>query len=217
MKKTRKILWKIVRETLQTILVFAVLGASWTAATYVTRFIYTWTGTPRWDYVIQLINLFVGVIIFFLCMLVVGMFFKHRQMAMLNSITDAMRRISQGDFKVKMNENEWRGEFKMIASGINDMAGELGRMETMRQDFISNVSHEIQSPLTSIRGLQGRSEIPPHGGEESPLPGDHRRREPPLVATGDNLLKLSSLEGEQPAFERARYRLDGRACGRLGA
>ena len=109
MKKTRKILWKIVRETLQTILVFAVLGASWTAATYVTRFIYTWTGTPRWDYVIQLINLFVGVIIFFLCMLVVGMFFKHRQMAMLNSITDAMRRISQGDFKVKMNENEWRG------------------------------------------------------------------------------------------------------------
>ena len=103
-------------ETLQTILVFAVLGASWTAATYVTRFIYTWTGTPRWDYVIQLINLFVGVIIFFLCMLVVGMFFKHRQMAMLNSITDAMRRISQGDFKVKMNENEWRGEFKMIAS-----------------------------------------------------------------------------------------------------
>ena len=59
-------------------------------------------------------------------------------------------------------------EFKMIASGINDMAGELGRMETMRQDFISNVSHEIQSPLTSIRGLQGRSEI-----RVSP-----RRREP---------------------------------------
>lgn len=133
-----------------------------------TRFVYTWTGTPPWDYAIQLIDLFVGVIIFFLCMLVVGMFFKHRQMAMLNSITDAMRRISQGDFNVKMNENEWRGEFKMIASSINDMAGELGRMETMRQDFISNVSHEIQSPLTSIRGLPERSEVP----------ASRRRREP---------------------------------------
>ena len=97
------------------------------------------------------------------------------------------------------------------------MAGELGRMETMRQDFISNVSHEIQSPLTSIRGLQGRSEIPPHGGKRARyleiIEGESRR----LSRLSDNLLKLSSLEGEQPAFERARYRLDGRACGRLGA
>lgn len=210
MRKPLKILWKIVRETLQTLLVFAVLGASWTAATYVTRFVYTWTGTPPWDYVVRLIDLFVGVMIFFLCMLVVGMFFKHRQMAMLNSITDAMRRISQGDFSVKMDEHQWRGEFKMIASGINDMAGELGRMETMRQDFISNVSHEIQSPLTSIRGF-ARALRNPRLTEEKRaryleiIEGEGRR----LSQLSDNLLKLSSLEGDQPAFEKARYRLDG--------
>ena len=33
------------------------------------------------------------------------------------------------------------------------MAGELKQLEQMRQDFVSNVSHEIQSPLTSIRGF----------------------------------------------------------------
>lgn len=210
MRKTLKILWKIVRETLQTLLIFTVLGASWTAATYVTSFVYNWTGTPPWDYVVQLINLFVGVIIFFLCMLVVGMFFKHRQIAMLNSITGAMRRISQGDFNVKMDEGEWRGEFKMIASSINDMAGELGRMETMRQDFISNVSHEIQSPLTSIRGF-ARALRNPRLTEEKRaryleiIEGESRR----LSQLSDNLLRLSSLEGDQPAFETTRYRLDG--------
>ena len=99
----------------------------------------------------------------------------------------------------------------MIASGINDMAGELGRMETMRQDFISNVSHEIQSPLTSIRGF-ARALRNPRLTEEKRaryleiIEGESRR----LSRLSDNLLKLSSLEGEQPAFERARYRLDGR-------
>ncbi|EFU43329.1 integral membrane sensor signal transduction histidine kinase [Paenibacillus vortex V453] len=210
MKKILKILWKIVREILQTISIFAVLGASWTAATYVTRFVYNWTGTPKWDYVVHLLDLFVGVIIFFLCMLIVGMFFKHRQIAMLTAITDAMRRISQGDFNVKMDDQKWRGEFKMIASSINDMAGELGRMESMRQDFISNVSHEIQSPLTSIRGF-ARALRNPRLTEEKRaryleiIEGESRR----LSQLSDNLLKLSSLEGDQPAFQRARYRLDG--------
>lgn len=209
MKKTLKILWRIIREILQTILVFALLAGSWTAGTYITRYVYTWTGTPPWDYVLQLIDLFVGIIIFFLCMLVVGLFFKHRQMAMLNSITGAMRRISRGDFSVKMDEHEWRGEFKMIASSINDMAGELGRMETMRQDFISNVSHEIQSPLTSIRGF-ARALRNPRLTEEKRaryleiIEGEGRR----LSQLSDNLLKLSSLEGEQPVFEVMRYRLD---------
>ncbi|GAB6928155.1 envelope stress sensor histidine kinase HitS [Paenibacillus sp. JCM 10914] len=209
MRKTLKILWKIVRETLQTLLIFAVLGASWTAGTYVTRFVYTWTGTPPWDYVVQLINLFTGVIIFFICILLVGLLFKHRQIAVLTAITDAMRRISQGDFNVKMDDREWRGEFKMIASSINDMAGELGRMETMRQDFISNVSHEIQSPLTSIRGFARALRKPnlPEVRRDHYLEiieGEARR----LSQLSDNLLKLSSLEGEQQGFVTDRYRLD---------
>lgn len=33
------------------------------------------------------------------------------------------------------------------------MTDELNAMEKMRQEFVSNVSHEIQSPLTSIKGF----------------------------------------------------------------
>ena len=41
----------------------------------------------------------------------------------------------------------------MLVKSINDMTDELNAMEKMRQEFVSNVSHEIQSPLTSIKGF----------------------------------------------------------------
>jgi len=44
-------------------------------------------------------------------------------------------------------------QFGQLIHGINHMAVELGELERMRQEFISNVSHEIQSPLTSINGF----------------------------------------------------------------
>ena len=42
---------------------------------------------------------------------------------------------------------------KILSDKVNDMAKQLNSMEMMRQDFVSNVSHEIQSPLTSIQGF----------------------------------------------------------------
>lgn len=211
MRKALKIIWKIIRETLQTLGLFLILAASWTGGTYLTKAIYTKTGTPSSDYVVQLIDLFAGVIIFFLFMMLVGMlFFRNKQLAMIRTITDAMRRISKGDFSVKMEDHKWhRGEFKEIVHSINDMAGELGRMETMRQDFISNVSHEIQSPLTSIRGFARALRNPVLTEERRNhylkiIEGESRR----LSQLSDNLLKLSALEGDQQVFEMTRYRLD---------
>lgn len=209
MRKLGKISWKVLKEILQIIALFAVLAASWTAATYMTKAVYTKTGAPSSAYVMQIIDLFLGVTIFFLCMMLIGLMFKHKQMAVLNAMIDAMRRISQGDFNVKMEGHEWPGEFKMIASGINDMAEGLGRMETMRQDFISNVSHEIQSPLTSIRGFARALRSPRLTEKQRDhyleiIEGESRR----LSQLSDNLLKLSSLEGDLDAFEMTPYRLD---------
>lgn len=209
MRKALRITWKIVRETLQTLAIFALLAAAWTGATYITKAIYTKTGAPSSDYIADLIDLFLGVTIFFIGLYLVALLFRHKQIAMLNTITDAMRRISKGDFTVKVEDHKWHREFKEIVHSINDMAGELGRMETMRQDFISNVSHEIQSPLTSIRGF-ARALRNPQLTEKRRnhyleiIEGESRR----LSQLSDNLLKLSSLEGVQQEFEMTRYRLD---------
>jgi two-component system, OmpR family, phosphate regulon sensor histidine kinase PhoR len=71
------------------------------------------------------------------------------------SMREAMRRIAAGDFDVKLSlAGEKRDHpFSGFAGEINLLAESLKRMEDMRQEFISTVSHEIQSPLTSIGGF----------------------------------------------------------------
>lgn len=39
-----------------------------------------------------------------------------------------------------------------LCDAINDMAGELGASEQLKNDFISSVSHELRTPLTAIKG-----------------------------------------------------------------
>jgi len=67
----------------------------------------------------------------------------------MEATLDAMKRISQGDFSVVMKVDS-HDPFSELAETVNKMVHKLGSMENLRQDFIANVSHEIQSPLTSI-------------------------------------------------------------------
>jgi signal transduction histidine kinase len=89
------------------------------------------------------------------------------------------------------------------------MALELSQMEQMRQAFISDVSHEIQSPLTSIRGFAQAL----HGDQLSAADRGHylsiiEAESTRLSELADNLLKLASLESDQPPFQPRSYRLD---------
>lgn len=125
-------------------------------------------------------------------------------------IITAMRQIAKGDFKVELENDKRRyGQFGSIVEGINEMASELSRMEIMRQDFISNVSHEIQSPLTSIRGFA-------RALQEEGLSAESRQHYLSIIEAessrlsglSDNLLKLSVLESGSFPFEAKPYRLD---------
>jgi signal transduction histidine kinase len=122
-----------------------------------------------------------------------------------NTIFDALERISRGDFNVFVeSEDLIHDEF---ADLINDMAKNLGNLETMRQDFISDVSHEIQSPLTSIGGFAALL-------QDDELPAEKRRHYAEIIESeskrlsslSDNLLKLSALDDSSPA--KSEFRLD---------
>ncbi len=207
--RTLKVTWNIVKHLLQLIALFLLLTICWTGAIFLTKALYVYTGTPHTDYLVQLINFILGIILFICCMLLFGIYLHRKEMAMLKAIIDAMRRISKGDFSVKLEYHSNQREFEKIAHSINEMAGELGRMETMRQDFISNVSHEIQSPLTSIQGFAEALRNPGLTKEKR----EHylniiELESLRLSQMSDNLLKLSSLESDPAEFETSRYRLD---------
>ncbi|MBB3109505.1 signal transduction histidine kinase [Paenibacillus phyllosphaerae] len=125
-------------------------------------------------------------------------------------VINAIRRIGKGDFTVTLERNRhMRGQFGELADSINDMTTNLSQMEEMRQSFISNVSHEIQSPLTSIRGFA-------RALQEDGLEEEQRNRYYNIIETesmrlsklSDNLLKLTSLDSDKHPFEPKPYRLD---------
>lgn len=72
----------------------------------------------------------------------------------IKKLASVSRKIAEGDFSEKipmpLNSNDEIGE--LIAS-FNYMTEKLENLEMMRKSFISNVSHELRSPLTSIRGF----------------------------------------------------------------
>jgi two-component system phosphate regulon sensor histidine kinase PhoR len=125
-------------------------------------------------------------------------------------IIEALEKIAQGDFSIRL-ESEFQDNqiVGQLASTVNKMALELDQMENMRQEFISNVSHEIQSPLTSIRGFAQALENDQLTFEErhhylSIIESESTR----LSRITEDLLKLASLESEQLKFEPRSYRLD---------
>lgn len=123
-------------------------------------------------------------------------------------LLDALSEIARGNFNVFLepNPNDPHSE---MAEAINEMAKNLGSLETMRQDFINNVSHEIQSPLTSIKGFAALL-------QNDDLPFDERRRYAEIIegessrlsSLSDNLLKLSAFDGEKKPLNLKEYRLD---------
>ncbi|MBP1965248.1 HAMP domain-containing sensor histidine kinase [Paenibacillus aceris] len=126
----------------------------------------------------------------------------------LNKLTLATQRLARGNFNVHVTVKQ-KDELGQLADSFNHMAGELKQLEQMRQDFVSNVSHEFQTPLTSIRGfskaLRG-SEI--EESERLRYLEIIERESDRLSRLSDNLLKLASLESEHHPFHRTTFDLD---------
>ncbi|WP_082198372.1 cell wall metabolism sensor histidine kinase WalK [Bacillus sp. FJAT-26390] len=126
----------------------------------------------------------------------------------LKMMTNAATRMSEGDFSVRLPAR--RGdELGELAEGMNKMALSLSQLEMMRQDFVSNVSHEIQSPLTSIGGFAEalRSEEVTEAERERYI-SIIKQESMRLSRLSENLLNLASLDSQHHPFHPESYRLD---------
>ncbi|WP_201318094.1 HAMP domain-containing sensor histidine kinase [Paenibacillus sp. EPM92] len=127
----------------------------------------------------------------------------------LKLMTVATRRIAKGNFNIRLNWGKRKDELGELARSFSDMAEELKQLEQMRRDFVSNVSHEIQSPLTSISGFSKLIRDPG-------MPANERNQYLDIIETeslrlsrlSENLLKLASLESEHHPFHPVTFDLD---------
>ncbi|WP_256757575.1 cell wall metabolism sensor histidine kinase WalK [Cohnella sp. WQ 127256] len=198
---------------LTTIGIQVTIAASWGLAYALMGFIYnTWFPEYGHDLLRQYLTVVLGLFILFYTTLLVRRFFApvRRSMDWILQLLDAMKKLSKGDFNVNLETNtRFMGQFGPLVTGFNEMATELSQMEQMRQEFVSNVSHEIQSPLTSITGfakaLQNDKLSPETRKHYLEIIETESKR---LSRMSDNLLKLTSLESKHHPFEVKPYRLD---------
>lgn len=88
-------------------------------------------------------------IVFFV--VVSSMFFIRSIVNPVANITATAKCIARGDFKARIDKH-YDDEIGELCDTINDMAGELGNADQMKNDFISTISHELRTPLTAIKG-----------------------------------------------------------------
>lgn len=205
-----------IRKLVSVIILILVFLSCQMAGYFLFSFLFSAAGYfPAW--VVHLVSAAAGFGIFTGIVAIVSFYLTHSahwqehhrwQGGLLEEAVDVLNRIARGDFNVSVSTHD-RDPFPELAQSINKMARELGSMETMRQDFISNVSHEIQSPLTSISGfaalLKQDALTPEQRTHYIDVIESESKR---LSKLSDNLLKLSALEVDGTSINKHEYRLD---------
>ncbi len=79
-------------------------------------------------------------------------FFSRKLSRPIKQITDVAWQIADGDFSKRINTIS-KDEIGDLADSFNRMVLELKNLEEMRRGFIANVSHELKTPMTSIKGF----------------------------------------------------------------
>lgn len=141
--------------------------------------------------------------------LVIALFVGKRIIRPVQNLSDAFDELSKGNFDIKIPENESVTEIREMTQRFNAMVYDLSHIETLRSDYVANVSHEFKTPIAAIEGyatlLQNHA-LPPEKQDryiEKIL--DNSRR---LSSLSGNVLMLSKLENQETVLDKTEYRLD---------
>lgn len=127
----------------------------------------------------------------------------------IQNIGNAFEELSKGNFQVRVSEDEKVMEIREMAERFNTMVYDLSHIETLRTDFVANVSHEFKTPIAAIEGyamLLQNQNLPQEKYDryvEKIL--DNSRR---LTSLSGNILMLSKLENQETILDKTEYRLD---------
>ncbi len=134
----------------------------------------------------------------------------------ITKLLDATRKVMSGDFSVRVKFTRPFGienEFNILGDAFNKMTEELSSIETLKNDFIANVSHELKTPLAVINSYSTMI--------QNPEISEAERLEYAQIITNasanlseliTSILRLNKLENQQIFPEKNRYDLGEQLC-----
>ena len=79
-------------------------------------------------------------------------FLTRRETKPIQALAAAARGIAHGDLAIRVPTGHSNEELEELSVAFNNMAVSLQHAETVRQEFVANVSHELKTPMTTISG-----------------------------------------------------------------
>ncbi|MCO7126789.1 cell wall metabolism sensor histidine kinase WalK [Sporolactobacillus shoreicorticis] len=193
----------------------ASLTVLWTVFYFLIRFILHYASLHLSPLAVHLASALLGLLFFGLVISLITRHLTPKRLSYFQTIIQALKQMAKGNFEIKLDvalpgDGKNRANpFVQLVESVDYMAKELGQLEQVRQEFISNVSHEIQSPLTSIKGFA-------RALEDKHLSDEKREHYLNIIQTeadrlsklSDSLLKLTALENDRQPLKLEHYRAD---------
>lgn len=158
------------------------------------------------------ISTFISVIIFSLVFTIIdGIYHKITIEKPLKSLLEASQKIIKGDFSARvepLHGLQKRNEMDIIIQNFNNMAEELASIETLRTDFIANVSHELKTPISIIKNnadfMQSDKISDEERKEYAKIISDSSKNLSNLIT---NILRLNKLENQKIFLNSKKFNL----------
>ena len=154
--------------------------------------------------------LYVSVIAFIIAVALAN-FMAYRLSKPLRILSGAARKIAGGDFNVRVDIDS-SDELGLLARSFNDMACRVREIDTLKDSFVSSVSHELRSPLAAIDGycdllIDG---IDAGHSQEQQLKGLRIVKEASLRLTSfvNNILDLAKIKAGKYELKLGRINMD---------
>lgn len=127
----------------------------------------------------------------------------------ISQLSSKMREVAEGEFAIQLEDDSNICEIQQVFDDFNSMVRELSTIETLRNDFVTSVSHEFKTPIATIRGyvqLLQNSDLSDADREDylaRILDGTRQ-----LSQLTENILKLNKIETQGIVLEEKEFRLD---------
>ncbi|WP_271401265.1 sensor histidine kinase [Salinicoccus roseus] len=147
--------------------------------------------------------LFLLTIVLSIIFVLIGTKYMVRPVTRLSAATKAL---SKGSYDIGGLETKRKDELGELTKSFAQMAERIRHTENMRKDFISNITHDINSPLSNIKGYSAllQNELDSDGKAQeylSIINGESDR----ISAMTNQLLLLSSLDHEEHLLKKREY------------
>ena len=136
-----------------------------------------------------IVMVMVGIAIVFFAILLLLYFLKP-----LQKIEEGIAAIKNGYGEYNLQVNDYT-ETAGICEKINQMLGRIKVMDDSRQEFVSNVSHELKTPLTSISGYSELIESGMAAGDDAKrFAGEIHKSSQRLLSLINDIIRISELD-----------------------